>query len=259
VGTAGAQGKLWGASAEDWSEFQEPAWVPVFERVLDLAGVGEGTRYLDIGCGAGGALLRAAERNAEIAGIDAAEALVEIARRRLPGRPIELGEMEELPFPDRGFDVVTGINAFQFAGDPVVALREAGRVCRHGGTVLALAWGEREKCELMKATFGALSPLLPPSNDGPSPFARPGGIEDAMRSAGLGRRDSGAFEASLAYADHASAVRAFGSSGIANRARQLAGDRAVRDALGPALQPYVQPDGRVVLSNHFRWAVATPV
>jgi hypothetical protein len=41
-----------------------------------------------------------------------------------------------LPFSDHGFDVVTGFNSFQYAGNPIVALGEARRVTRPGGTVV---------------------------------------------------------------------------------------------------------------------------
>ena len=45
--------------------------------------------------------------------------------------------MESLPFGDAAFDAVTGVNAFQFAGDPRRALSEAARVLRPGGRLVA--------------------------------------------------------------------------------------------------------------------------
>jgi ubiquinone/menaquinone biosynthesis C-methylase UbiE len=98
---------------------------------------------------------------ADVAGLDASDNLVALARERLPGAPIEIGEMEALPFADECFDVVTGINAFQFAGDMVRALSEARRVCRTGGTVFLLAWGAREDCELMSIAMAPMLALLP--------------------------------------------------------------------------------------------------
>src|SRR5688572_31538984 len=98
MGTAQVQGELWGAKAGDWTTLQEPGWRPVYETVLREAGVGTGTKLLDAGCGAGGALLVAREMGADVAGLDAAPALVAIARERLPGARIEVGELEELPF-----------------------------------------------------------------------------------------------------------------------------------------------------------------
>jgi hypothetical protein len=82
MGTAEVQGELWGASAADWATVQEPAWRPVYERVLDLAGVGIGISLLDIGCGAGGALMAAQRRGAAVAGLDASPGC-----RRKPGSP----------------------------------------------------------------------------------------------------------------------------------------------------------------------------
>src|SRR5580700_7605066 len=71
-------------------------------------GVGPGTRYLDVGCGAGGAAQLAAGRGAEVSGIDAADTLLAIARERTPNGSFHIGDLETLPFDDAAFDVVTG-------------------------------------------------------------------------------------------------------------------------------------------------------
>jgi ubiquinone/menaquinone biosynthesis C-methylase UbiE len=115
VGTALVQGQLWGAKARDWVEVQEPQWQRVYEAALSAGGIRTGTKILDIGCGAGGAHRVARRLGAEVTGLDAAQALVEIARERLPGARIEIGEMENPPFEDRTYDLVTSFNAFQFA------------------------------------------------------------------------------------------------------------------------------------------------
>jgi 2-polyprenyl-3-methyl-5-hydroxy-6-metoxy-1,4-benzoquinol methylase len=49
---------------------------PIYEAVLERAGVKSSTRYLDVGCGAGMAAQIAAARGAQVSGIDAAEALL---------------------------------------------------------------------------------------------------------------------------------------------------------------------------------------
>jgi SAM-dependent methyltransferase len=249
MGTAAIQGELWGAQARDWVEIQEPAWASVFAHALDLAGVASGTRLLDIACGAGGALVLARERGAEVAGLDAAEALVAIARRRLPGARIECGEMEELPFADASFDAVTGINAFQFAADPARALAEARRVCRPGGTVLALVWGAPERCELTGVVRTALGPFMPPAAPAPP-------LEESMRRAGL-EPASGSFAATLAYPSAELALRALLSAGVATRIARQAGAEQVRGAFADAIRPFVRPDG-VTLGNEFRWLRAGP-
>ena len=60
VGTAERQGRLWSVGTADWAEYQEPYLEPVFRAGLDAVGIAEGTRHLDVGCGAGLALRLAA-------------------------------------------------------------------------------------------------------------------------------------------------------------------------------------------------------
>ena len=259
MGTAAIQGELWGAKARDWAEVQEPAWRPVFENVMTLVGVGRGKRLLDVGCGAGGLLSLARERGAAVAGLDASEALAAIARQRLPDASIEVGEMEELPFVDGAFDIVTGINAFQFAGDMVRALSEAARVCHGRGIVFMLVWGQRDKSQLQLAAMSALGPLLPPSPaSAVPPLSNPGVIEAFMSRAGLKPIDDGQLDATIVFPGKDIALRAFASAGIVTRAERHSGADRVRDALIDAIAPYVRADGQVALANQFRWVKARP-
>jgi SAM-dependent methyltransferase len=257
MGTGHVQGELWGSRPKDWLQ-QEGAWRPIYETALKRAAVGPGMRLLDIGCGAGGALVVGRSLGAEVTGLDAAQALVAVARERLPDVRIEVGEMEELPFDGAVFDVVTGFNSFQFAGDTVGALAEARRVCKPGGTVLVLVWGKREQCELISGTMPAVFALLPPGPQGAAPpaFAEPGVIEGLMAKAGLASTGAGEFACPLAFPDAATAVRAVMSA--AARAIRHAGEAAVRDAISGTLPRFTRPDGSVVWNNRFRWVAATP-
>jgi SAM-dependent methyltransferase len=63
-GSAAAQGRLWSARARDWVEVQEATLLPLFDAIADGLGIGAGTRALDVGCGAGRYLRRAADREA---------------------------------------------------------------------------------------------------------------------------------------------------------------------------------------------------
>src|SRR5947209_20448398 len=91
AGTAELQGRRWSVKAQAWAELHEQYTNPAYEAVLDALGVGAGTRLLDVGCGAGGALRLAANRGATVTGIDAAPGLLEHARRRLPGATLVEG------------------------------------------------------------------------------------------------------------------------------------------------------------------------
>src|SRR5262245_45921701 len=97
-------GPLWGARAPDWAECEEQQ-LPTYTAALDEVGDVRGLRVLDIGCGSGVFLEAALERGALVSGIDASEALLEIAMRRVPGADLRPGEMERLPFDDDAFDV----------------------------------------------------------------------------------------------------------------------------------------------------------
>jgi SAM-dependent methyltransferase len=258
TGTAAIQGALWGARAREWADLNEPLWHPLFRMALQQAGVGAGTRLLDVGCGSGGALVIARGLGAEVAGLDASTNLVEIARERLPGAAVEIGEMEALPFSDASFDVVTGINSFQFAGDIVHALAEARRVLQPGGTLLMLAWGKPADCEFISGTLPAVFALLPAARPGappPRPLADPGVIEGLMKEAGLAPLASGEFPAELVSPDADSAVRMV-LTGSA-RAIDHAGEAAVAAAIRGTLPRFTRPDGSVTWKNRFRWATAT--
>jgi len=63
-----------------------------------------------------------------VTGLDVSPGLLTVARDHVPDAELWLGDLQELPFPNDIFGAVTGVNAFQFAGDPLAALREAGRV-----------------------------------------------------------------------------------------------------------------------------------
>src|SRR5439155_10236663 len=106
MGSATVQGRLWGRAARDWRELQEPTALPLWEAMLAAAAVGPGTRVLDAGCGAGGASMLAARRGAHVNGLDAAEALLAIARWRVPDGDFRTGDLEALPYPSGTFDAI---------------------------------------------------------------------------------------------------------------------------------------------------------
>jgi len=253
MGTAEIQGALWGARSRDWADIQEPAWRPTFEAILAAAEIGRGTRLLDLGCGSGGALVIGRELGAEVAGLDASENLVAIARERLPGARIEVGDLEQVPFPDGTFDVVLSINALQFAGDIVQALREAGRVCRPGGTVMLAAWGRREDCEFLSITMPAVFALLPPGGGPPPrpPLGGAGVIESLMHEAGVNPVRRGEITSALTYKNADEGVRAILSG--AARVIAHAGEDAVRKAIAGTLARVTRADGAIVFYNRFRW------
>ena len=253
-------GRLWGARARDWAELTESAMRPVYDTAFDRTGVKAATRYLDIGCGAGMAAQMAAERGAKVSGIDAAEAMLAIAKTRVPGGDFRSGDLEELPFPERTFDVVTGFNAFQFAANPAVALKEARRVTKPDGVIAVVTWGDPQGMEMV-AVVTSLRPLMPPPPPGAlGPFAL--SDQTALRKfasdAGLRPGDVFDVEAPFAYPDEATALRAFNASGVAARARENSSETAVTEAHAKAIAPFRRADGSYRIKASFRCLLARP-
>ena len=256
---AEVQRRLWGTDPRAWADLAEAHNQPLFEAVLDAAGVGPGTRVLDVGCGSGLTLVLAAQRGATPSGLDISPGLLGIARERLPAADLREGDMESLPHRDAAFDAVVGVNAFQFAGDPRRALREAARVTSGDGRVVASLFAAPERSQ-GTVVHEAMSALIPPEQaDDHAPYAlsAPGNLEAALADAGLRIVDTGEVVCYWRYASMDDAVRALLCSAGGARAIQAAGERAVRDVLQRTLTQFQDPQTSVVtLRNTFRWVAA---
>lgn len=254
-GSAGLQGELWGARAEAWAE-HEPQSTPIFEAVLDLAGVGTGTRLLDLGCGTGTLCRLAADRGAKVAGLDASAALLEIARRRVPEADFRVGDLQLLPFASGDVDVVTAVNSLQFADDPVAALREAGRVAGPNGKVAIAVWGSPEEVALF-TVMRSVAALVsgPPTR---RPLLEPEGLERAIAEAGLTIHATRDGRSALVFGDRSEMLRQMTSAGGTVRIAREVGDRAVEGALVEAMAQFETEDGGYRLENAWRVVVALP-
>jgi SAM-dependent methyltransferase len=261
AGTAEIQGRLWSVNAADWAELHEQYVEPAYIAALDALDVGHGTRLLDIGCGAGRALRLAADRGADASGLDAAPGLLDYARRRVPGATIVQGELQSLPFPDDTFDAVTGFNSFQYAADPIEALREAKRVTAPGGRIVALVWSPPEMCELAPhlQSLGALMPPPPPGAPGPFALCGRDALEDFFAAVGLEIDQLADVPCIFAYPDTSTAVAALSSGGPVVRIAEHAGWDAVRADIHSFLRRHVRPDGTYAINNPFRYAMSAPV
>ena len=256
---ARVQRRLWDTNPRAWADLAEAHNRPLFEAVLDAAHVTEGTRLLDVGCGTGLTLVLAAGHGAVPAGLDVSPGLLGIAQERLPGADLRVGDMECLPFGDASFDAVTGINAFQFAGDPHRALAEAARVLRPGGRVVASLFAAPERSQGTVA-HGAMSALIPPASTGdhaPYALSAPGNLEAALAHAGLRIAGEGEVVCDWRYASMDDAIRGLLCSAGGTRAAEAAGPQAVRDVLTQVLTQFRDPaTGVVTMRNTFRWVAA---
>jgi SAM-dependent methyltransferase len=262
MGSAAGQGPLWSRAAHDWAELQEPAALPLWEAMLTAAAVGPGTRLLDAGCGAGGASALAAGRGARVNGLDAAEALLAIARARVPDGDFRQGDLEALPYTDGTFDTVIAADVLPYVADPLVALGELRRVCAPWGHVVLALWGPPEECD-QHAIVAALRALLPPPLDmerGPlgGILEVPGLLDALVTQAGLTLLRSGTVSCTFAYPDGELCWQAQAAAGPLQAAMRVVGVSVLKAAVLRAVAPYTTSTGAVRLQNNARYVVAAP-
>ncbi|MFJ1461669.1 class I SAM-dependent methyltransferase [Nocardia sp. N2S4-5] len=125
------------------AEFAELA-PPDYWRV-ELAALPEGSRVLDLGCGAGRNTVVAAGLPLVVHACDVSAGMLTAARRavaeRAPGRVVrfEQASFDALPYDDLSFDAVLASGVLHNAPDPAVlraAIGEIARVLTPGGKLL---------------------------------------------------------------------------------------------------------------------------
>ena len=121
-----------------WLSFGTGRWHR--SQVLKRAGVKAGTTMLDIACGTGQVTLAGqalAGHDGCVIGLDASIGMLREARAR-GCRRLSHGMAEQLPFPDRTFDVVTMGYALRHVTDLETAFADYLRVLKPGGRVVLL-------------------------------------------------------------------------------------------------------------------------
>ena len=108
--------------------------------LLGAAGVGKGTRLLDVATGPGYVAAAAAELGASATGVDFSSEMVALARRRYPAIDFFEGDAEALAFERASFDAVTINFGVLHLERPDRALAEARRVLKPGGRCAFTVW-----------------------------------------------------------------------------------------------------------------------
>jgi ubiquinone/menaquinone biosynthesis C-methylase UbiE len=258
MGSQAMQAKLWGQRPKDWAAIQEPTAKSCYEYALDFIKLKPADKLLDIGCGTGLFISLAAKSGADITGFDATAPFIEEARQRNPSVKFITGEMEELPFADNSFDVVTGFNSFQYAADITNALNEAKRVLKNGGKLVAMIWGEKEDCEAASYLKAVGSLLPPPPPGAPGPFALTDNhlLEILLEKMGLTVLNSADVDSIWDYPDMETAIKGLLSAGPAAKAIENSGYEKSYQTTLEAAKPYIKSNGHIVYKNKFRVVIA---
>lgn len=177
----GLAGRIFGKVMEATNE-------SAYHRALSLLDAARDAAVVEVGFGTGRLVELLLDRvpDGQIAGVDPAATMVDVARSRSAVRvagervDLRLGEAGRLPWADASFDAALALHCFQFWADPVAAAREVLRVLRPGGRFVVV---------LREHPPGRAPAWLPnPISRGPDECA---GARECLREAGFVVPDAG--------------------------------------------------------------------
>jgi len=258
MGTKAVQGKLWSIAPQYWSKHFEPYFLPLYRKVLEKVDISSDTTLLDAGSGSGMFSSLAIKKGAHVTGVDAAPGLLDIAKRRNPGNIFLEEDLEALPFFQNSFDVVTGFNSFQYAGDFESALKEATRVLKPGGHLVMAIWDKPEASDatsVLKA-IGSLLPPPPPGTPGPFALSEDGKVESVFEKLGLTKLYKTRVTCPFVYPNLNSGIKSFMSTGPAAAALNSNSKTKVEDTIADALTPFHVTDEYYYVQNSFLLFIA---
>ncbi|HTQ48593.1 MAG TPA: class I SAM-dependent methyltransferase [Polyangiaceae bacterium] len=135
-----------------WSRALGPAFVR-------FAGVADGSRVLDVGCGTGSlsACVLSELPTATVVGVDPSPGFIAGARLAVPDARarFEVGSAMSLGRPEAAFDAVVSLLVLNFVPDPAIALAEFRRVTRAGGCIAACVWDYGDGMEMLRHFWDA--------------------------------------------------------------------------------------------------------
>ncbi|WP_246036345.1 class I SAM-dependent methyltransferase [Cellulomonas telluris] len=235
---------FWSEVAEEWALLWARSPDPARDVLLTESGVRPGTRVLDVGCGSGELLARAAALGASVAGVDSAPGMVAVARRTAPDGDVRVADAQALPWPAAVFDVVLAVNALHLADDPDAALAEMVRVTRAGGRVGLAQWAEagRNDLEAVERAVALAHGEDDVGRDDPH-------LDTLLREAGLADVRGGVVDVVWEAPDDATLVRA------ALLGEDAEGRAATAGVVLAAAAPYRTDGGGYRFVDAVRWVV----
>src|SRR6185295_11441133 len=124
------------------------------DRLIRLAAITHDDRVLDLACGTGDILFRAAAQARTAIGLDVTFRMLQLAgaKPNQPNAPLVTGDMIALPFPPSQFTVVTTGYGLRNVPDLDQAIDEIARVLAPGGRLLSLDF-DRPAQPVLRAAY----------------------------------------------------------------------------------------------------------
>jgi len=102
---------------------------------------GTSLKALDVGCGAGHYMRELIDSGFETYGVDISKQMVKVAKSNINQNynidaNVLCSDCENLPFPDKYFDIITCIGVLEYNSDEVGVLKELKRVIKNDGHVI---------------------------------------------------------------------------------------------------------------------------
>jgi SAM-dependent methyltransferase len=189
-------------AADAYDRFMGRYSVPLAAVFADFAGVVDGQRVLDVGCGTGALTAELVSRvgPAAVTAVDPSEPFVAAVQERHPAVDVRLAAAEQLPFGENAFDVALAQLVVHFMTHPVEGLREMARVTREDGVVAACVWDHAGGHGPLSVFWEAAHELDPDVEDESQlAGAREGGLTELFEAAGLRAVEESALSVELEH------------------------------------------------------------
>lgn len=215
-------------AAEAYEKLLVPALNgPLAEKLVEAAKLRPGERVLDVACGTGIVMRRAAPRLAPggaITGLDLDPAMIAVAQslvRVLDGVSVDWRclSAQDMPLGNAAFDVVLCLQGLQYLPDCAAGLAEMRRVLKPSGRMLSVVWTTLEACKGQLALATALERRgidVAPIRKAYS-FGNPERVRKLASEAGFRSVETRTASSSARYASPTAFVDAFAAGSLSSR------------------------------------------
>jgi ubiquinone/menaquinone biosynthesis C-methylase UbiE len=191
-----AAAATYNAAADTYDDAANSFWDRFGRRTVDRLALAPGARVLDVCCGSGASAIPAARAvgpTGSVLGIDLAQRMLEIARRKAAQqglRHVEFrtGDLLALGLPEATFDAAICVFGIFFVPDMAAAVRALWRVVRPGGRLAVTTWGPDFFEPASTAFWDAVRDVAPALHKGFNPWDRitdPASLRELFAEAGI--------------------------------------------------------------------------